>query len=112
MYPGADGSLLRYVVDSGAKGVVVAALGMGNVNPDFFDAIEYSLKKKIPVVISTRVPFGRVIPVYGFEGGGATLKRIGAVFGDDLPPWKARILLMLALSKTRDQEELQAVFDR
>jgi hypothetical protein len=50
----------------------------------------------IPVVISTRVPNGRVLPVYGFKGGGKTLQEAGAVMADNLPPQKARILLMLA----------------
>lgn len=45
--------------------------------------------KGIPVVISTRVPTGRVLPVYGFKGGGKTLKDAGAIFADDLSPQKA-----------------------
>ena len=64
------------------------------------------------MVISTRAYFGRTLPVYAFKGGGATLKEIGSVFADDLSPWKARILLMLTLPLTKDQEGLQAYFDR
>jgi L-asparaginase/Glu-tRNA(Gln) amidotransferase subunit D len=39
-------------------------------------------------------------------------KKAGVVMGDDLGPWKSRILLMLAMTKTRDPAELQKYFDR
>ena len=112
MYPGADGRLLKYAVDSGSEGIVVSALGWGNVNEPMYEAIRYALNKGVPVVISTRSNLGRTLPVYAFKGGGATLKEIGSVFADDLSPWKARILLMLTLPLTKDQKGLQAYFDR
>jgi len=112
-YAGADGAQLRHAVDQGAKGIVVQASGMGNVNVPMFEAVKYALSKNVPVVISTRVLNGRVLPNYGFEGGGKTLADAGAVFADDLRPHKARILLMLALQNgVADQKALQAVFDR
>ena len=112
MYAGANGRYVRYAVDSGAEGIVIAAFGIGNVNEPMYEAIQYALRKGIPVVISTRVADGRVLPIYGFKGGGATLKELGAVFSDDLTPGKARILLMLTLPLTRDAARLQAYFDR
>ena len=67
----------------------------------------------VPVVIASRVPTGRVLPNYGFEGGGKTLADAGAVMADDLSPQKARILLMLLLqSGIRDQKGLQAAFSK
>jgi len=113
MYGGADGRLLRSAVDNGAKGIVVQALGWGNMNIPMFSAVKYALSKNVPVVISTRVPNGRVLPNYGFEGGGKTLADAGAVMADDLSPAKARILLMLLLqSGVGKQTELQAAFSR
>jgi L-asparaginase/Glu-tRNA(Gln) amidotransferase subunit D len=112
MYPGADGSHVRHAVDAGAQGIVVEAYGWGNVNEPMYDAIKYARDKAIPVVVTTRVPNGRALPVYASKGGGATLKQLGAVFGDDLGPWKARVLLMLALSQTKEPEKLQAYFDK
>src|SRR5204863_278734 len=83
------------------------ALGWGNMNIPMFSAIKYALSKNIPVVISTRVPNGRVLPNYGWEGGGKTLVDAGAVMADDLSPAKARILLMLLLqSGLRTQAEV------
>ena len=113
MYGGADGSLLRSAVDNGAKGIVVQALGWGNMNIPMFAAVKYALSKNVPVVVSTRVPNGRVLPNYGFEGGGKTLADAGAVMADDLSPAKARILLMLLLqSGVGKQADLQAAFSR
>ena len=113
MYGGADGKLLRSAVDNGARGIVVQALGWGNMNIPMFSAVKYALSKNVPVVITTRVPNGRVLPNYGFEGGGKTLADAGAVMADDLSPAKARILLMLLLqSGVGRQAELQAAFSR
>lgn len=111
MYGGADGRLLRAAVDSGAQGIVVQALGWGNINIPMFSAVKYALSKNIPVVIASRVPNGRVLPNYGFEGGGKTLVDAGAVMADDLSPQKSRILLMLLLQNSvSSQHDLQAAF--
>ena len=112
MYAGADGELVRAAAAAGAKGIVIQALGWGNVNIPLFEAIKEVIAKGIVVVISTRVPNGRVLPVYGNEGGGKTLKEAGAVFADNLSPQKARILLMLALQSTAAPASIQRMFDR
>lgn len=111
MYGGADGSLVDAAVANGAKGIVIQALGLGNVNIPMYESIKKAIEQDITVVISTRVPNGRVLPNYGFQGGGKTLQEIGAVFADNLSPQKARILLMLALQHTNDRVKLQDHFD-
>lgn len=112
MYGGADGSMIRSAASAGAKGIVVQALGWGNVSLPMYDAIQDTINAGVAVVISTRVPNGRVRPIYGFTGGGKTLKDIGAVFADNLSPQKARILLMLALQTQKSTSALQSLFDR
>jgi L-asparaginase len=113
MYGGADGYLIKAALDHGAKGLVVEGFGLGNVNKPMFAAIKEAIAKGVPVVITSRVPNGRVLPNYGTEGGGKTLVEAGAVMGDDLSPQKAGILLMLLLQDgTREQKRLQAAFDR
>jgi len=78
-----------------------------------YAAIKDTIAKGIPVVITSRVPNGRVLPNYGWEGGGKTLVEAGAVMVDDLSPQKARILLMLLLpAGVTGQKNLQAAFDR
>lgn len=113
MYGGADGALVAAAVERGARGIVVQALGWGNVNPPMFAAIKAAIARGVAVVITSRVPNGRVLPHYGYEGGGQTLAAAGAVMGDDLSPQKARILLMLLLQGgVSTPSALQAAFDR
>ena len=113
MYGGADGIALKAAVDRGADGIVVQALGMGNMNESMHDAVKYAISKNIPVVVSTRVHNGRVMGSYGFIGGGKTSVDAGAVMADDLRAQKARILLMLLLQQgTKDQKSLQQAFDK
>ncbi|MBN3753625.1 asparaginase [Paraburkholderia sp. Tr-20389] len=112
MHGGADGGLVRAAVALGAKGIVIQALGLGNVNAEMFDAIRDAIAARVVIVISTRVPTGRVRPVYGFTGGGSTLKAAGAVFADNLSPQKARILLMLVMQTTANPDQIQSLFDR
>lgn len=112
MFAGANGAMVRAAAKAGAIGIVVQALGWGNVNIEMYEAIRDVINDGVFVVISTRVQNGRVRPIYGFTGGGKTLKEIGAVFGDNLSPQKARILLMLALQSKSSQEEIQKLFDR
>ena len=96
-YAGSDGSLLRYAVDNGAKGIVVDAVGAGNVNAEMYKAVQYAIGRKVPVVVTTRVFNGGVYPIYGDLGGGETMEKAGAILGGDLHAPKARLLLMLAI---------------
>jgi L-asparaginase len=82
------------------------------MNVPVFEAVKEVIGKGIPVVISTRVWNGRVLPTYGFQGGGKTLQDTGAIFADNLSPQKARILLMLGLQTTSKAQELQRLFDK
>jgi len=110
-YAGSDGSFIRYAVDSGAEGIVVESVGAGNVNAEEFKAIEYAISKKIPVVITSRVYHGSVLPVYADQGGGATLKKSGAILAGDLISAKARLLLMIALPYVKgNHKELEKIF--
>lgn len=104
-YAGDNGDFIRYAVDQGAKGLVVDALGAGNVNAETCKAILYALTKNVPVVISTRVYYGSVEPAYGDEGGGGMLEKKGVILAGDLMGTKARLLLMLALAEVGNNPE-------
>ena len=112
MYAGADGSQVRHAAESGAEAIVVEAYGWGNVNAEMHDAVAEVIAKGVPVIVATKVYDGRALPVYGFKGGGNTLRKAGAVFAGDLTPDKARILTLIALPTTKDRAALQALFDR
>ncbi|TDI37333.1 MAG: asparaginase [Acidobacteria bacterium] len=112
-YAGADGRLVRALLHDpdGLDGLVIAGTGLGHVSVPMFDAIAEVRERGIPVVISTRVYTGRLMALYAGKGRGVGLKEIGAVLADNLSPQKARILLMLAMTRTKDPTELQAIFD-
>jgi L-asparaginase len=76
-----------------------------------FDAIREVRAQDLPVVIGTRVPTGRVFPLSASKGSARALQGIGCVLADNLSPQKARILLLLALTKSHDSRSLQQYFD-
>ena len=110
MYAGADGKYIRKAVDDGVDGIVVAGFGLGNVNASVYEAIRYARSLNIPVVISSRCYNGRTYPVYGGRGGGKTLAGDDVIFSGGHIPSKARVLLLLGLTNTRDMKRLNALF--
>ena len=113
-YAGADSRLLdaARAGEGGARGVVVAALGRGNVPPPLADGIAACLGNGIPVVVTSRAWRGRVGATYAYEGGGRHLERLGAVLGGARRPQQARIDLLLALGAGLSGADLKRVFDQ
>jgi L-asparaginase len=107
---GTDGTLLRLAVGAGAHGVVVAATGSGNTDPDLLAAAVEAIAAGVPVVLTTRSPSGRASAAYGFPGGGATWVRAGAILAGYLGGPKARIALALGLGAGLDVAGLRALF--
>lgn len=111
MYAGADDAALQAALARGAAGLVIAAVGAGNVNQALFDGIKTALRQGVAVVTSTRVPHGLVRPLYAYTGGGISLRKAGAIMAGDLTPQKARVLLMLALAAGERGEVLRQHFE-
>ncbi|MBB6216038.1 L-asparaginase [Anaerosolibacter carboniphilus] len=109
---GMDDRLIRFCVDSGAKGLVIEAMGRGNIPPAMVSGIEYAIAEDVVIVMVSRCPMGRVLDTYGYEGAGRTLRNLGVVFGGNLPGQKARIKLMLALSVTTDPNTIKDMFEK
>ena len=105
-----DSSFIDFVIEKGYGGIVIEALGRGNVPPKMVDGIKSALNKGIPVVVVSRCFEGRVHESYGYEGGGKMLKDLGVIFGDTLPGQKARIKIALAINSTIDNEEIKKQF--
>jgi len=97
LYVGVDAALIHAAVAAGARGVVLAAFGAANANTAVVEAIRELTGRGVPVLLSSRVPCGPVVPLYG-GGGGVDAARAGAGFAADLSPWQARLLLSAALA--------------
>jgi L-asparaginase len=97
--------LIDIMIKAGAKGIVIAGVGDGNMNAGTLEAVKRATKAGIPVVRATRVPIGAVL-----IKGEVVDADYGSVSSDELNPQKARILLMLALQKNRSREDLQRLF--
>lgn len=111
MYTGADDRFIRFAVDSGVQGLVIEALGRGNIPPAVVPGIAYAMEKGLPVVITSRALRGRVLDAYGYEGAGKRLRNMGVIFADYLSSTKSRIKLMLALGATHDPTAVRQFFE-
>ena len=100
-----DGALINAAAAAGAKGIVIAGVGNGNMNKVSVDAAARAVKQGVVVVRSSRVVTGTVdrnVEVKDDE--------LGFVASDELNPQKSRILLSLALLTTHSPEQIQQMF--
>ncbi len=111
-FTGDDGSILRAVYNMGYKGIVLEGFGRGNVPPQLSDIVEEVTKNGIPIIVTSRCFKGRVYPIYGYTGGGADLRKRGAILSEHPLAQKARIKLMVVLGKTNDLEEIRKYFEK
>lgn len=109
--PGMGSDILNFYIDNGYKGIVIEALGRGNVPPEMIEGIKRAINSNIPVVMVSRCPTGRVLDTYGYEGGGKHLREIGVIFGGVKPGQKARIKLMLALTVAKNMDEIRDLLE-
>jgi L-asparaginase len=110
LYPGADRTHIDASVAAGARGVVLEAMGSGNGNPVVLAAVEDCLADDIAVVVTSRVPYGIVEPLYGGTGGGHDLVAAGAVFSPWLRAGQARVLLAALLAVGADTDRMARAF--
>jgi L-asparaginase len=129
-YQGAPGDLIKAAVDAGAKGIVLATAGAGATSGTQSEGIDYAVQKGVFVVTGTRTGSGRIapprqpVPQNSTGTAPATTspasnpnvnpaiqrRRAFSVSAEDHAPLKARILLMLALARTQDRNEIQRIF--
>jgi len=103
-YAGSEALALQGYVAAGAQGLVVQAFGGGRASPETRRALTEAAEAGVPVVLASRVPEGRVM------GSVADPER-GVLAAGDLPPHRARVLLMLALAQGRGPGEIQRLLD-
>jgi L-asparaginase len=97
--------LIDCAVTNGAKGIVIAGVGNGNMNKASVDAAAKAVKKGVVVVRSSRVATGSVGRNIELEDD-----KLGFIASDELNPQKARILLSLALLKSPTPQQMQRLF--
>lgn len=105
-YENMDGALIDAAVAAGAKGLVIAGVGNGNMTKTALDALAAQAKKGIVCVRASRVATGRVGRNVEVDDD-----KLGLVASLGLNPQKSRALLRLALTKTQDVKEIQRMFD-
>ena len=111
IYPGCDATHIDASLGAGAKGIVLSALGSGNANARVVEAVQRCSDSNVPVVVSSRVPVGRLVAGYGGGGGGHDMGNVGAVHSTTLRPGQARILLASMLAASASHEDIARAFN-
>ena len=103
-YAGSDGTAIRAFAAAGAQGIICAGFAPGFCTPGEAEAITDAQRQGVVVMMSTRAGSGRVPHT-------TRLREAAILPADNLNPQKARILLALALTLTRDPAEIARIFD-
>jgi L-asparaginase len=99
--------LIAAAVTNGAKGIVIAGVGDGNMTAPAADAVKAAVAKGVVVVRSSRTNGGIIRRNIELNDD-----QMGTVASQELNPAKSRVLLQLALTKTKDPKTIQGFFDR
>jgi L-asparaginase len=105
MYADAPPDEIDMLVSKKVAGIVIAGVGNGNFNKAYMDAVKRAVSAGVIICRASRTPSGRVVLHDEINDD-----ELGTIVSDDLTPQKARILLMLALTKTKDKKQLQDLF--
>lgn len=105
-YAGMDSTLLNALAEANIDGLVIEALGAGNLPPETLPGLKNLLEKDIPVVITSRAFNGIAQDIYAYTGGGKHLRQLGVNFAPGLSGLKARIKLFVLLEQGFSLEEI------
>ena len=106
-YANASDLPAKALVDAGYDGIVSAGVGNGNLYKTIFDTLATAAKNGTAVVRSSRVPTGATTQDAEVDDA-----KYGFVASGMLNPQKARVLLQLALTQTKDPQQIQQIFNQ
>ena len=106
-YANASDLPAKALVDAGYDGIVSAGVGNGNLYKSVFDTLATAAKNGTAVVRSSRVPTGATTQDAEVDDA-----KYGFVASGTLNPQKARVLLQLALTQTKDPQQIQQIFNQ
>jgi len=106
-YAGASDGAINAFINSHTAGIIIAGTGNGSFDKAIRESVMKAVEKGIIVVRSSRVVSGKVTTQYV---GAFDDAKLGTIVSDNLNPQKARILLMLALTVTKDKNKIQEMF--
>ncbi len=109
---GMDDTYINASIAKGSKALVIEAFGRGNLPQELLPALKLAIDAGVLVVIVSRTITGRVLPEYGYDGGGKSLQEIGCILGGDLQGPKARIKLMALFGKYQSAEMVKKFFNQ
>ncbi|GAA0347273.1 asparaginase [Bacillus carboniphilus] len=111
VHAGFDSTLLYSLAEAKYDGLVLEALGQGNIPPLAVDGVKHLLSKNVPIVVVSRCFNGTAEGIYGYEGGGKQLKDLGVIFANGLNGQKARVKLQVALEDSSIRnDQLESIF--
>ncbi|HCW0007436.1 TPA: asparaginase [Staphylococcus aureus] len=110
-YMGMPGDIFSFYSREGIEGMVIEALGQGNMPPSALEGIQQLVSLNIPIVLVSRSFNGIVSPTYAYDGGGYQLAQQGFIFSNGLNGPKARLKLLVALSNNLDKAEIKSYFE-
>ncbi|HCW7267811.1 TPA: asparaginase [Staphylococcus aureus] len=110
-YMGMPGDIFSFYSREGIDGMVIEALGQGNMPPSALEGIQQLVSLNIPIVLVSRSFNGIVSPTYAYDGGGYQLAQQVFIFSNGLNGPKARLKLLVALSNNLDKAEIKSYFE-
>ena len=107
---GADDLFLRASIAQRVDGIVIEGFGAGNIPPGLIPALREAIACEIPVVVVSRCIEGFAGSTYDYVGGGAQLKKLGVICGQNLGGLRARLKLMVLHSTNSDLNYIRRGF--
>ena len=110
---GTTSSMLDAARESGARGIVLQAVGAGHVPPTMIPGVKRLVDAGIPVIMTSRCHGGRLLTgTYGYEGSETHLHDLGVIFGDGLATSKARAKLTVLLGAYLSIDDIRREFEK